>query len=487
MAKQKRSTFERLSSGAMNRQQRRDLARRLAGNDPGLTIVHSNAGGIDVGNESHFVAVPPDRDTNPVQEFGCWTADLKRMAAWLSACRIDTVAMQATGVYSIPLYDILTGHGIRVVLVNAQHTKNVPGRKSDVQECQWLMKLHTYGLLRDSFRLEERMESVRTIWRLRDRHVKDASRAVQHMQKALTKMNIQLANVISDITGVSGQAIIAAILKGERDPWKLADLKHGMVKASRDEVARSLEGNWRHDLLFELRQAVDSYAFAHQQMRECDRQLESFLASLPARTLERPSQSAEARTAATPPEKKARKKPKARRNEPTIDLKAELKRICGVDLTSIDGIDVITAQTVLSEVGADMSGFPTENHFASWLGLTPSKDISGGKIIGTGKRKVQNRVAMAFRMAATTLLNSKTYLGSRYRHLRKQLPSYASAIKAMARYLAVLVYRLLTHGEAWVDRGAAKFEQRRSERELASLNSKARAKGFKLVPIAPAS
>jgi len=487
MAKQKRSTFERLSSGAMNRQQRRNLARRLAGNDPGLAIVHSNAGGIDVGNESHFVAVPPDRDANPVQEFGCWTADLKRMAAWLNACRIDTVAMQATGVYSIPLYDILTGHGIRVVLVNAQHTKNVPGRKSDVQECQWLMKLHTYGLLRDSFRLEEKMESVRTIWRLRDRHVKDASRSVQHMQKALTKMNIQLANVISDITGVSGQAIIAAILKGERDPWKLADLKHAMVKASRDEVARSLEGNWRDDLLFELRQAVDSYYFAHQQMRDCDQRLESFLASLPARTLERPSQSAETPTATTPPEKKARKKPKARRNEPTIDLKTELKRICGVDLTSIDGIDVITAQTILSEVGADMSGFPTENHFASWLGLTPSKDFSGGKPIGTGKRKVQNRVAMALRMAATTLLNSKTYLGSRYRHLRKQLPSFASAIKAMARYLAVLVYRLLTHGEAWVDRGAAKFEQRRAERELASLNSKARARGLQLVPITPAS
>jgi transposase len=487
MAKQKKSTFERLSSGALNRQQRRDLGRRLAGNDPGLTIVHPNAGGIDVGNESHFVAVPPDRDPHPVQEFGCWTADLKRMAAWLSACRIDTVALQATGVYSIPLYDILTGHGIRVVLVNAQHTKNVPGRKSDVQECQWLMKLHTYGLLRDSFRLEEKMESVRTIWRLRDRHVKDASRAVQHMQKALTKMNIQLANVISDITGVSGQAIIAEILKGERDPWKLADLKHEMVKASREEVARSLEGNWRADLLFELRQAVDSYHFAHQQMRECDRKLQSFLASLPTRTLERPSQSGDAPAATTPQQKKARKKPKTRRNEPTIDLKAELKRICGVDLTSIDGIDVITAQTVLSEIGTDMSGFPTENHFASWLGLTPSKDISGGKVIGPGKKKVQNRVAMAFRMAATTLLNSKTYLGSRYRHLRRQLPSYAAAIKAMARYLAVLVYRLLTRGEAWVDRGAAKFEQRRAEWELASLNSKARAKGLKLVPITPAS
>jgi transposase len=487
MAKTKKSTFERLSRGELNRKQRRDLARRLAGNDPGLTIVHSNAGGIDVGNESHFVAVPADRDANPVQEFGCWTADLKRMAEWLKACRIDTVAVQATGVYSIPLYDILTGYGIRVVLVNAQHTKNVPGRKSDVQECQWLMKLHTYGLLRDSFRLEEKMESVRTIWRLRDRHVKDASREVQHMQKALTKMNIQLANVISDITGVSGQAIIAAILKGERDPWKLADLKHEMVKASREEVALSLEGNWRADLLFELQQAVDSYDFAHLQMRECDRQLENFLASLPTRTLERPIQPGGAPAATTQKAKKARKPKKARRNEPSLDLAAELKRICGVDLTSIDGIDVITAQTIISEIGTDVSGFKTEDHFASWLGLTPARDVTGGKVIGSGKRKVQNRVAMALRMAATTLLNSKSYLGGRYRHLRKQLPSHAAAIKAMARYLAVLVHRMLTHGQAWVDRGAAKFEQTRTELELASLNSKALAKGFKLVPITTAS
>ena len=487
MAKPRKSTFERLCSGPMNRKQRRDLGRRLAGNDPGLTVVHSNAGGIDVGNESHFVAVPPDRDPNPVQEFGCWTADLKRMAVWLTTCRIDTVAMQATGVYSIPLYDILTAQGIRVVLVNAQHTKNVPGRKSDVQECQWLMKLHTYGLLRDSFRLEEKMEGVRTIWRLRDRHVKDAGRAVQHMQKALTKMNIQLANVLSDIAGVSGQTIIAAILKGERDPWKLADLKHEMVKAGREEVARSLEGNWRADLLFELQQAVDGYNFAHQQMRDCDRKLESFLATLPNRTVDRPSQAGVPAEGVALEEKNRRKKRKTRRNEPTIDLKAELTRICGVDLTSIDGIDVITAQTILSEVGTDMSGFPTENHFASWLGLVPSKDISGGKVIGTGKRNVQNRVAMAFRMAATTLLNSKTYLGSRYRHLRQQLPSHAAAIKAMARYLAVLVYSLLTRGEAWMDRGATKYEQRRREWDLANLSAKARAKGFQLVPITPAS
>jgi transposase len=237
-------------------------------------------------------------------------------------------------------------------------------------------------------------------------------------------------------------------------------------------------------LLFELRQSVESYYFAHEQMRECDRQLESFLSSLPARTRDIPSVPV---AAADQKAQRARKTRKAKRNEPTVDLKAELKRICGVDLTSIDGIEVITAQAIISEVGTDMTRFRTENHFASWLGLTPSKDISGGKVVGPGRRRVQNRVAMALRMAATTLLNSKSYLGGRYRQLRKKLPSHASAIKAMARYLAVLVYRMLTHGEAWVDRGAAKFEQRRTELEMASLNAKARAKGFKLVPATEAS
>lgn len=246
MGKRKMSTFERLSTGRMNRGQRRELGRRVAASDPGLTVVHPNAGGIDVGNESHFVSVPAERDTNPVREFGCWTAALNEMAEWLKACRIDTVAMQATGVYWIALYDILEQHGIQVVLVNAQHTKNVPGRKTDVQECQWLMKLHTYGLMRDSFRLQQDMEYVRTIWRVRDRHVKEAGRAVQHMQKALTKMNIQLANVISDISGDSGEAIITAVIKGERDPCKLADLADYRVKGEpgrgRTEPGRKLAG-----------------------------------------------------------------------------------------------------------------------------------------------------------------------------------------------------------------------------------------------------
>src|ERR1700694_1841389 len=484
MAKRKMSNFERLNSGRLNRSQRRELGRRVAVADPGLTIVNANAGGIDVGNESHYVAVPPDRDRCPVREVGCWTAALKQMAEWLKSCRIDTVAMQATGVYWIALYDILEQHGIRVVLVNAQHTKNVPGRKTDVQECQWLMKLHTYGLLRDSFRLAQEIESVRTIWRLRDRHVKEAGRTVQHMQKALTKMNIQLANVISDINGVSGQQIIAAILKGERDPYKLADLKDYRIKASREEVARSLEGNWREDVLFELQQAVNSYQFVHQQMQESDRKLECYLASLPTRILDVHAHP-EGAPAATPKKKKRAKKPQG--NEPQLDLKVELKRICGVDLTSIDGINVMTAQTIVSEIGTDMNGFKEEDHFASWLGLTPSKDISAGKTVRRGKKKVNNRVAVALRTAATTLLESVSYLGARYRHLRRQLPTFASAVKAMAHYLALLVYRMFTKGEAWVDRGAAQFERRRTEREMVSLNSRARATGFKLIPIAEAS
>src|SRR5580658_7359205 len=465
MAKRKMSTFERLTTGKMNRSQRRELGRRVAASDPGLTIVHPNAGGIDVGNESHFVAVPADRDEHPVREFGCWTAALNEIAEWLISCRIDTVAMQATGVYWIALYDVLEQHGIRVALVNAQHTKNVPGRKTDVQECQWLMKLHTYGLMRDSFRLQQDMEAVRTIWRVRDRHVKEAGRAVQHMQKAMTKMNIQLANTISDVSGVSGQAIIAAILQGERDPYKLADLTDYRDKASREEVARGLEGNWRADVLFELQQAVDSYHFAHRQMRECDDKLTLYMASLPARMLDIPARPEGAPETAAQKRKKARK---PRDNEPRTDMKGELKRICGVDLTSIDGVSVMTAFTVISEIGTDMSRFQDEDHFTSWMGLAPSKDISSGKVVGRGKKKMKNRVAVVLRTAATSLLESDTHLGARYRHLRRQLPSLKAAVKAMTRYLAVLIYRLPTHGAAWVDRGSAQFERRRLERELAS-------------------
>jgi transposase len=397
MQKRRMSTFQRLNSDRMNRKQRRALARRVAAADPGLSIVNPNAAGIDVGNASHFAAVPPDRDPNPVREFGFWTADLHQMAEWLVACRIDTVAMQSTGVYWIPLYDILEQHGLRVVLVNARHTQNVPGRKTDVQECQWLMKLHTYGLLRDSFRLAQNMEGVRTVWRVRGRHVEEAARSVQHMQKALTKMNVQLANVISDISGLTGQAIVGAILQGERDPYKLAELSDPHIQASKEEIARSLEGTWREDVLFELQQAVDSYQFAHCQIRQCDDRLKTYLASLESRVLEKPA-APEGTPEGTPARKpKARKARKQGANAPPMDLTEELLRICGADLTSIDGINIIAAMTIIAEVGTDLRKFPDEDHFVSWLGLTGSENISGGKRVKGAKRKVKNRVADVLR------------------------------------------------------------------------------------------
>lgn len=316
------------------------------------------------------------------------------------------------------------------------------------------------------------------MWRLRGRHVEEAARSVQHMQKALTQMNVQLANVLSDISGKSGQAIIGAILKGERDPDKLAAMCDRRVLASAAEVAESLRGNWRDEMLFELDQARESYNFALQQIQSCDRKLESYLKVLPTRQMEitLPSTTADSR----------RKTPRQRGHTPDIPgLRDELVRICGVDLTTIDGISVITAQTILAETGTDMSRFHTEQAFVSWLGLTPSRDLSGGKVVRVLRRKVPSRAALALRMAATTLRCSDSYLGARYRHLQKQLPSKASAVKAMARYLGVLVYRLLTKGQAWVDQGAARFEQKRKALNMASLQARALATGYRLVPVTP--
>jgi transposase len=469
MADRKKSTFRRLTKGQLNRKQRRELERKLSAEDPGLEIVNRNVAGIDVGNKSHFVAVPPGRDAQPVQEFGSWTADLKRMADWLKACGIETVVMQSTGVYWIALFDVLEARGFTICLANARHTKNLPGRKSDVQESQWLLKLHTYGLLRNSFRPPDEIRALRSLWRLRDRHVKEAARAVQHMQKSMTTMNIQLSNAISDISGVTGQAIIRAILAGERDPGKLAKLRDRRIQATEEEVSRSLEGNWREDMLFELRQAVATYDFIQKQMTECDQRLQTLLAELPAREVE----------PAGVPARKKRSGGK-KKNLPRFDLHAELERVCGVDLTTIDGIDVMNAQTIVAELGTDFSRWQDETHFASWLGLTPSRDISGGKVLKQGTLKVKNRVATALRTAANTLLHSDSYLGARFRSLRTRRGA-PKAIKAMARYLACLIYRMFTRGQAWVDRGAQEFENRRAERELSALQRKAAAHGFKLV------
>jgi transposase len=484
MAKRKMSTFERLQSGKMNRTQRKELQQRLNAADPGLEVVHPDAAGIDVGNESHFVAVPARRDPHPVQEFGSWTADLQRMAEWLKSCNIRTVAIQSTGVYWIALQEVLEKNGIEVFLVNARGTKNLPGRKSDVQECQWLMKLHTYGLLRNSFRPPEEILAVRTVWRLRDRFVKDAGRAIQQIQKALTTTNIRLGNAISDVSGVTGMAIIRAVLKGERDPRELAKLRDGRIQASEEEVVRSLEGNWRDDVLFELQQVVECYDFLQHRIAACDQQLKSYMTALPDREMER-EKAAEAAPEASQGLKKSKKRRSKtrRKNQPNFDLEVELRRSFGVDLTRIDGIKVITAQVILSELGPDLSAFPNEDHFASWLELSPRRDITGGKVIKQKSRESKNRVASALRMAAESLSRSDSYLGARYRQLRGRMEG-KKAVKAMARYLACLVYRLLTKGQEYVDRGAAYYEGKRAARDMTYIRRKAAELGMKLVPAA---
>jgi transposase len=481
MAKRATSTFERLRGGGqLSRQQRREVGQRLNAADPGLEVVHRDAAGIDIGNESHFVAVPTGRDEQAVQEFGSWTGDLQRMAAWLKGCGIRTVAMQSTGVYWIAVQEVLEQAGIEVYLVNARGTKNLPGRKSDVQECQWLMKLHTYGLLRNSFRPPEEIRAVRTIWRQRGRLVQDAGRTIQQMQKALTTMNIQLANTISDVDGVTGLAIIRAILQGERDPRKLAQLRDRRVRASEEEVAQSLQGNWREDVLFELKQVVEGYDFYRKQIAECDEQLQKYLAELPDGKGSTVSKVAS--EGVSPGSKKKRRKRKSgRKNDPSFNLEGELKRIFGVDLTSIDGINILTSQVILSELGPDLSAFPSEDDFSSWLELVPRRNITGRKVIKQKSRESKNRVADALRMAAESLSDSDSYLGARYRKYRGRMEG-KKTVKTMAHYLACLVYRLLTKGQEYVDRGAAYFEKKRTEREMVSLKRKAAELGMQLVP-----
>jgi transposase len=386
-----------------NRKERKEWARRLQSEDPGLDVVHPQAAGIDVGNSSHYAAVRPERDEEPVRRFDCFTADLHRLADWLKGYGVKTVAMQSTGVYWIPLYEILEERGFEVYLVNARHTKNLPGRKSDVQESQWLLKLHTYGLLSNSFHPPAEIRVLRTYWRQRAEHVAGAATCILRMQKTLTQMNVQLANVISDISGLTGQTIIRTIVAGERDPLKLAALSDPRIQASQEEIAKSLQGNWRPELLFLLQQEVEMYDTYQKRIMECDQQLQQQLASF-----------TNTHSVQTSKDKPKAKKPAAK-NAPRFDLSSELQRVTGVDLTRIDGIDVMVAQTLVSEVGLDMSRWKTESHFASWLGLSPDNRISGDKVLARGTRRVVNRAATALRQAANTLMRSRSYLGAQYR------------------------------------------------------------------------
>jgi transposase len=434
-----------------------------------LDIVHPDAAGIDVGGSEHWVAISPDRDPEPVRRFGCFTADLHQMARWLVEKGVRSVAMQSTGVYWMPVFEVLEQYGLEVYLVNAQHTKNVPGRKSDVQECQWLLKLHAFGLLNNSFQPTDEIRIARTLWRQRGNMVAEASSAIQRIQKALIEMNVQLSNVLSDISGVSGMSIIAAILDGERDPWKLAALAQPGVKAIPEDIAKSLEGNWREELLFVLRQDVELYRIYQQKIDDCDLQLRKHLESF--------GSVVDLQTQPIGPKPKGKK---GSRNAPHFDLRTELYRITGIDWAQVNGIDVLTAQTVIAESGADLSAFASEKHFTSWLGLCPTNEQSGGKILKRRTRKVVNRAAVALRNAATTLLRSQSYLGAQYRRLRTRLGA-PKAITAMARKLACLFYRLIKHGQQYVDKGNQYYEAKYREQQFRSLAKRAKKLGFQLV------
>ena len=438
-----------------------------------LDQINLNAAGIDIGAEEIYVAVPPDRAEESVRVFGTFTADLHELAAWLKACRIDTVAMEATGVYWIPLYDILEGDGFEVYLVNARHLKNVAGRKTDVLDCQWIQQLHTYGLLTASFRPPQDIVALRSVVRHREMLVQYRSAHIQHMQKALTVMNVRLTNVLSDITGVTGMKIIRAILAGERNPQVLAGFREPGCQKSAVEIAKSLEGNYKPEQVFILQQAVELYDFYEQQVIACDAELERLY-----RLFEPPEDPP------TPPP--APHTQKRRKNQAYFDLAAALYRMNGIDLTQIDGLDALTLQKVLSETGTDMSRWPTVKHFASWLHLCPNNKITGGRVKQRSVQPTKNRASTALRVAAASLQHSDRALGAFYRRMRARLGP-ASANTATAHKLARIIYFMCKKRQAYQDVGADYYEREQRARAIRILNRQASRLGFRLEPATPSS
>jgi transposase len=415
------------------------------------------------------VAVPKDRDAQPVQCFGAFTADLYALAAWLRQCQIETVVMESTGVYWIALFEVLEECGFDVKLVDTHAVRHVPGRKTDVKDCQWLQELHTYGLLRGAFRPTDEVCVLRSYLRQRSMLVTMASRTVQHMQKALEQMNLKLTEVVSDITGKTGMTILRAILAGERDPQRLATYRDKRCKHDQATIAKALTGHWRAEHLFALQQAMDQYDFIAQQLRACDGHIEECLHAFV------PDVEADA-----PQSGPVRAWRASRSNPPGFDVRAYLDAMTGVDLTQIDGIDSLTALQVISEIGLDMTCWPTSKHCASWLGLCPGNKISGGKRFRIRSKPSANRAATAWRLAAQGVANSHSALGAYYRRMRARLGA-PKAITATAHKLARLVYSMLRYGTAYVDAGQQAYEQKYRDRVLMNLQRKAKAFGYQLI------
>ena len=443
-------------------------------------IHHRDAAGIDVGSREMFVAVPGDRDEHPVREFETFTEDLERLADWLVSCRITTVAMESTGVYWIPLYEILEKRGIRPYLVDARHMKNVPGRRTDWHECQWIQYLHSVGLLRAAFRPDEQVCAVRSLMRHRGDLVQMASQHVQHMQKALTQMNLQIHHVLSDITGQTGMAIVDAILIGERDPDVLAQLRDPRVKASPEIVRKALVGHWRAEHLFTLKQACDLYRTYQRQIASCDQEIERLLADFPP--------AVDSMLRPLPPDKKRNRKPSAKKRAKqgltpsNVDMRTELYKLFGVDVTQIPGIAISIALALFSELGRNLSKWPTSGHFASWAALCPDNDISGGRVLWRGTRTVKNRAGQLFRLAAYSLHHSRTPLGDFLRRKKASLGP-AGATTATAHKIAVIFYTIVKNQLEYDESIWEARDAQRAKRIEARLHNQARRLGYQLVPI----
>jgi transposase len=449
-----------------------------------------NAAGIDLGAEEIWVAVPAERDQNPVRRFEAFTQDLKAIVQWLVGCGVRSVAMEATGVYWIGLYQLLEDAGLKVCLVNARHVKNVPGRKSDVRDCQWLQYLHSVGLLMGSFRPAQLICATRSIYRYRQNLISMAAEHVQHMQAALEQMNIKLHHVIDDLTGLTGQSIITAILHGQRDPVQLAKLRDRRIRASEEKIIKSLEGDWRKEHLFVLSKAWAQYQEVQKQIQDCDRELLEYTQQLeacttvakPVRVIHLKPEFLGSEPVSSPlPKKKARKK--TSKNQPEGPWQQELERFFGVDLTVIPGISVLTGLTLMTELGNDLRAFKTQHHFASWLCLCPDNETSASKVLRRRTRRSQNRVRQALRMAASSLHHDKSFLGDKYRRLRARLTP-PKAITAMAHQLARIIWTLITRQVPFDLSLFAEQQKLNEQRRLKRLAASARHMGYQLTPVA---
>ena len=442
-----------------------------------LPVLYPNTAGIDIGSKSHFVAVPSDCDEEPVREFPTFTTDLYKMVNWLKECKIKTVVMESTGVFWIPAFELLESNGFEVKLVNARHVKNVSAHKTDVLDCQWLQQLGTFGLMKGAFRPADDILPLRAYLRQRDMLIKTATEHIQHMQKALTQMNLHLHNVISDITGKTGMDIIRSIVAGVRDVKKLASLRNERCRNPEEVIEASLVGNYREEHLFALRQALELYDFYTARRLECDLMVEKEVRKFEPKINLNENDKVEQKERKNAKDRKERTK--LRKHEYHFDLTSKLMMMTGVDMTKIPSIGSSTALTIVSEIGLDMSRWRSAKHFASWLGLSPGNKVSGGKKLSGKTKPCSNRVAIVLRMAANSLYRSQCAFGAYLRRMKARLGS-PKAITALAHKLAKLIYMMLKHGQEFVEQGVEEYEKMYSDRRLNALKKKAKEMGFEL-------